>query len=168
MLYWQARMEARSAKRRRQVDQLYELWDVNASGYLEVEEIHVVLNKWRSDGIDNFKEGASCQFIFNWLKLRNLIVDTGQVLNWPRPASDFSFCSMKRLGIIATPFPLGWDVSPPQNAIPLQSPTLCLLLSYLSPSIFPAFPIKFQIPVLRPIAINCRGLCSNVSILKGC
>lgn len=56
-------MEARSAKRRRQVDQLYELWDVNASGYLEVDEIHVVLNKWRSDGIDNFKEGASCQFL---------------------------------------------------------------------------------------------------------
>lgn len=53
-------MEARSAKRRRQVDQLYELWDVNASGYLEVEEIQVVLNKWRSDGIDNFKEGLSC------------------------------------------------------------------------------------------------------------
>ena len=51
-------MEARSAKRRRQVDQLYELWDVNASGYLELDEIHVVLNKWRSDGIDNFKEGA--------------------------------------------------------------------------------------------------------------
>lgn len=51
-----ARLEARSAKRRRQVDQLYELWDVNASGYLELDEIQVVLNKWRSDGIDNFKE----------------------------------------------------------------------------------------------------------------
>ncbi|XP_078362971.1 EF-hand calcium-binding domain-containing protein 5-like isoform X2 [Oculina patagonica] len=51
-----ARLEARSAKRRRQVDLLYELWDVNASGYLELEEIQVVLNKWRSDGIDNFKE----------------------------------------------------------------------------------------------------------------
>ena len=50
-------MEARSAKRRRQVDALYELWDVNASGYLELDEIQVVLNKWRSDGIENFKEG---------------------------------------------------------------------------------------------------------------
>ena len=65
LLCSQARMEARSAKRRRQVDQLYELWDVNASGYLEVEEIQVVLNKWRSDGIDNFKEGLSCQFIIH-------------------------------------------------------------------------------------------------------
>ena len=52
-------MEARSAKRRRQVDVLYELWDVNASGYLELDEIQVVLNKWRSDGIENFKEGNS-------------------------------------------------------------------------------------------------------------
>lgn len=51
-----AHMEARSAKRRRQVDALYELWDVNASGYLELDEIQVVLNKWRSDGIENFKE----------------------------------------------------------------------------------------------------------------
>lgn len=51
-------MEARSAKRRRQVDLLYELWDVNASGYLELEEIQVVLNKWRSDGIEKFKEGS--------------------------------------------------------------------------------------------------------------
>lgn len=50
-------MEARSAKKRRQVDLLYELWDVNASGYLELEEIQVVLNKWRSDGIETFKEG---------------------------------------------------------------------------------------------------------------
>lgn len=50
-------MEARSAKRRRQVDVLYELWDVNASGYLELDEIQVVLNKWRSDGIETFKEG---------------------------------------------------------------------------------------------------------------
>ena len=57
LLCSQARMEARSAKRRRQVDLLYELWDVNASGYLELEEIQVVLNKWRSDGIEHFKEG---------------------------------------------------------------------------------------------------------------
>lgn len=71
-------MEARSAKRRRQVDQLYELWDVNASGYLEVEEIQVVLNKWRSDGIDNFKEGLSWQFIF---LIKKLLVETCQVYN---------------------------------------------------------------------------------------
>lgn len=43
------------------MDQLYELWDVNASGYLELDEIQVVLNKWRSDGIDNFKEGWCSQ-----------------------------------------------------------------------------------------------------------
>ena len=55
-------MEARSAKRRRQVDLLYELWDVNASGYLELEEIQVVLNKWRSDGIEHFKEGRYDRF----------------------------------------------------------------------------------------------------------
>lgn len=51
-----ARMEARSAKRRHQVDALYELWDVNTSGYLELDEIQVVLGKWRTDGIENFKE----------------------------------------------------------------------------------------------------------------
>ena len=39
------------------MDQLYELWDLNASGYLELDEIQVVLNKWRVDGIDNFKQG---------------------------------------------------------------------------------------------------------------
>lgn len=50
-------MDARSAKRRRQVDVLYELWDVNTSGYLELDEIQVVLSKWRSDGMDTFKEG---------------------------------------------------------------------------------------------------------------
>ena len=44
------------------MDQLYELWDVNASGYLELDEIQVVLNKWRSDGIDNFKEGLCGYF----------------------------------------------------------------------------------------------------------
>ena len=51
-------MEARSAKRRHQVDALYELWDVNTSGYLELDEIQVVLGKWRTDGIENFKEGT--------------------------------------------------------------------------------------------------------------
>lgn len=51
-------MEARSAKRRHQVDALYELWDVNTSGYLELDEIQVVLDKWRTDGIENFKEGT--------------------------------------------------------------------------------------------------------------
>ena len=50
-------MEAMSAKRRRQIDQLYESWDVNASGYLEVEEIQVVLNKWKAESTDTFKEG---------------------------------------------------------------------------------------------------------------
>lgn len=44
------------------MDQLYELWDVNASGYLELDEIQVVLNKWRVDGIDNFKQGLSRHF----------------------------------------------------------------------------------------------------------
>lgn len=77
-------MEARSAKRRRQVDQLYELWDVNASGYLELEEIQVVLNKWRSDGIDNFKEGWLSVFI-NWLQntklYRNEYLPTAEHLN---------------------------------------------------------------------------------------
>ena len=52
-------MEAMSAKRRRLIDQLYESWDVNASGYLEVEEIQVVLNKWQADNVDNFKEGEN-------------------------------------------------------------------------------------------------------------
>lgn len=47
------------------MDQLYELWDVNASGYLELDEIQVVLNKWRVDGIDNFKQGLSRHF-FLW------------------------------------------------------------------------------------------------------
>lgn len=47
------------------MDQLYELWDVNASGYLELDEIQVVLNKWRADGIDNFKQGL-CRHFFLW------------------------------------------------------------------------------------------------------
>lgn len=61
-------MEARSAKRRHQVDALYELWDVNTSGYLELDEIQVVLGKWRTDGIENFKEGT-----VDWSLITSLI-----------------------------------------------------------------------------------------------
>lgn len=83
-------MEARSAKRRRQVDVLYELWDVNASGYLELEEIQVVLNKWRSDGIETFKEGNNQEkkmnFLENTVKFRMKILCFGQpwffLWNW--------------------------------------------------------------------------------------
>ena len=58
----QARLEARSAKRRRQVDHLFDLWDVNGSGILDTAEIKIVLNKWRADAANKFKEGNHCKY----------------------------------------------------------------------------------------------------------
>lgn len=50
-------MEARSAKRRLKVDQLFDLWDVDGSGYLELTEVETVLLKWRQDASIQFKQG---------------------------------------------------------------------------------------------------------------
>ncbi|EDO39894.1 predicted protein [Nematostella vectensis] len=52
-----ARLDARSAKRRRLVDQLFDLWDIDGSGSLELDKIQVVLNKWKVDNVENgYKE----------------------------------------------------------------------------------------------------------------
>ncbi|KAK3751766.1 hypothetical protein QZH41_013234, partial [Actinostola sp. cb2023] len=44
-----ARQDAFSAKKRRIIDQLFDLWDVDTSGFIEVEKIQVVLKKWTPD-----------------------------------------------------------------------------------------------------------------------
>eukprot|EP00795_Rhopilema_esculentum_P015993 gene15993-7326_t len=53
-----ARVEARSAKRRHLIDQLFDLWDVDGSGYLEMTEIEMVLSKWREDGMKMFPQAS--------------------------------------------------------------------------------------------------------------
>ena len=50
-------MEALSAKRRHQVENLFDLWDVNGSGVLDTPEIGIVLEKWRNDAPNKFNEG---------------------------------------------------------------------------------------------------------------
>ena len=52
-----ARSEACLVKRRLLMDQLFDLWDVDASGYLEMSEIEMVLSKWREEGMTMFQEG---------------------------------------------------------------------------------------------------------------
>ena len=52
-------MEARSAKRRLKLDQLFDLWDVDGSGYLELNEVQTVLSKWKEDESSKFKLGKN-------------------------------------------------------------------------------------------------------------
>eukprot|EP00794_Sanderia_malayensis_P014064 gene14064-15530_t len=53
-----ARLKARSAKHRLMIDQLFDLWDVDGSGYLEMNEVEMVLTKWRDDGMTRFKQAS--------------------------------------------------------------------------------------------------------------
>ena len=42
-----ARQQALQQSRRSRVGQLFEVWDNDRSGYLELEELQLVLSKWR-------------------------------------------------------------------------------------------------------------------------
>ncbi|XP_041456858.1 EF-hand calcium-binding domain-containing protein 5-like isoform X2 [Lytechinus variegatus] len=45
----QARREAQSAKRRQMVDQLFDKWDNDGSGYLDLEEFHSIMAKFKDN-----------------------------------------------------------------------------------------------------------------------
>ena len=63
ILFIKARLEARSAKRRLKVDQLFDLWDIDGSGYLELKEVETVLSNWKEDGSSMFIEGENRIFL---------------------------------------------------------------------------------------------------------
>ena len=56
-------------KRRVQTEQLFDIWDVDGSGYLEINEVEMVLSKWREEDIHDYllKEGECAEKI-NLLK----------------------------------------------------------------------------------------------------
>jgi len=45
--------EADSMKRRMMLEQLFDIWDCDGSGYIEINEIEMVLSKWRENGVTN-------------------------------------------------------------------------------------------------------------------
>lgn len=57
----ESRKEADSIRRRMQVDRLFELWDIDGSGYLEIEEIEMVLSKWREDDLHEHMLKEACE-----------------------------------------------------------------------------------------------------------
>lgn len=54
-------MEARSANRLLKLDHLFDLWDIDGSGYLEVSEVETVISKWREDESTNLRKGRIAQ-----------------------------------------------------------------------------------------------------------
>ena len=41
------------------IEQLFDLWDIDGSSYIEINEIEMVLSKWREDDLHEYmlKEG---------------------------------------------------------------------------------------------------------------
>ena len=56
---FQSRKEANSVKQRIMIEQLFDLWDIDGSSYIEINEIEMVLSKWREDDLHEYmlKEG---------------------------------------------------------------------------------------------------------------
>ena len=63
-------------KQRVRVDNLFEKWDNEGSGYLDIEEIETIIHKYK-DGLETLaiKRGMSClyiiQFVWNHNNLNN-------------------------------------------------------------------------------------------------
>ena len=47
-------------KRRVQTEQLFDIWDVDGSGYLEINEVEMVLSKWREEDIHDYLLKEAC------------------------------------------------------------------------------------------------------------
>ena len=56
---FQSRKEANSVKQRIMIEQLFDLWDIDGSSYIEINEIEMVLCKWREEDLHEYmlKEG---------------------------------------------------------------------------------------------------------------
>ncbi len=50
--FLQARKEAQSAKRKLLVNSLFEIWDNDGSGYLDLDEVESIMKKYK-DGLEN-------------------------------------------------------------------------------------------------------------------
>ena len=63
-LYFQARKEALSSQRKHMMDQLFEKWDNDGSGYLDMEDIEAIMVKYK-DGQEN--EAITKGMYWHWI-----------------------------------------------------------------------------------------------------
>ena len=51
-LWYQAKQEQQQAKRKALLNSLFEMWDNDGSGFLDMDEVETVMKKYK-DGMDN-------------------------------------------------------------------------------------------------------------------
>ena len=64
-----ARQQALQQSRRSRVSRLFEVWDNDRSGYLELEELQLVLSKWRGFNTQQAIEHGTYNVQLNYRRL---------------------------------------------------------------------------------------------------